>query len=358
MKKLICFVFAFIISLSGCSKWNVEIVDPTNPVEEESELTESEKEEEQAEEAELEMDIEEVPEEDATNKVDTEKEYFKSFLPSDIIAGHTSNSYFTDNCLYFSAPTFSKDSEDSFYNGEICIYKIDLSNETTEIIKNFGYDEVSILTFAEDSKGNIYYVSRECIEPEEKYIYYLYSVETNDDRVIIDVGNGFPVLNSFINDGRGNWCTSSFDSVYFLDSSCSLLQKMEFPYGGWIKRLIHIGNDLAVIASVNDDYKIYVFNQERTELSEYASIPENVSMVFEGNEKYDFIYIAYDESFATSLYGWKNGESECLINYAEYGIEDIGILNICVDSKGNIFIVKDGDFYGKTPVSDVLVFKK
>lgn len=79
MKKLICFVFAFIIALSGCSKWNVEIVDPTKPVEEESELTESEKEEEQAKEAELEMDIEEVPEEDATIRLILKKSISKAF---------------------------------------------------------------------------------------------------------------------------------------------------------------------------------------------------------------------------------------------------------------------------------------
>lgn len=357
MKKLICFVFAFIITLSGCSKWNVEIVDPTKPVEEESELTESEKEEEQAEEAEPEMDIEEVPEEDATNKVDTEKEYFKSFLPSDIIAGHTSNSYFTDNCLYFSAPTFSKDSENGIYDGEICIYKSDLSNETTEIIKCFGNDSPSILTFAEDSEGGIYYILRECIEPEEKYVYVLCDIGNSDGNVLIDVGNDFPALNGFVNDGE-NWCASSSDSIYFLDGGCLLRRKMEFPYDGWISGLIHIGNDLAVVANAEDNYKIYLFDSERTELLEYASLPENVSTVFGGSGGYEFLYLAYDENFVTSLYGWKNGEPECLIDFADYGIEDIGVLNVCVDSAGSIFTVKDGDFYGKTPVSDVLIFKK
>jgi len=342
MKKLICLVFVFIITLSGCSEWNVEIVDPTKPVEGESELIAPE---------------EEKPEEDVTDKVDTEKERFKSILPSDIIAGHTSDSYFADNYLYFSAQAFSKDSEDSIYNGEICIYKTDLSNETTEIIRYFGNDSPSILTFAEDSEGGVCYVLRECIEPEEKYKYALCSIYNPDSNLLIDTGNDFPVLNGFVNDAE-NWCASSFECIYFLDGGCSLLRKMEFPYEGWISGLIHIGNNPAVVATVDDNYKIYLFDSERTELMEYASLPENVSMVFDGSSGYEFLYLAYDESFATSLYGWKNGESECLINYADYGIKDIGILNVYVDSDGSVFIVKNGDFYGKTPVSDVLVFKK
>ncbi|MBQ6877792.1 MAG: hypothetical protein IJO22_05265 [Oscillospiraceae bacterium] len=42
MKKLICLMLVFIIALCGCSRWSVEIVDPTKPVESESELEDSE----------------------------------------------------------------------------------------------------------------------------------------------------------------------------------------------------------------------------------------------------------------------------------------------------------------------------
>ncbi|MBQ2899973.1 MAG: membrane lipoprotein lipid attachment site-containing protein, partial [Oscillospiraceae bacterium] len=47
MKKLICLVLIFALMLTACSKWEIEIVDPTKPVEGESELiaTENEKEE-------------------------------------------------------------------------------------------------------------------------------------------------------------------------------------------------------------------------------------------------------------------------------------------------------------------------
>lgn len=42
MKKIICFALVFAMLFSGCSRWSVEIVDPTKPVEVESELVVSE----------------------------------------------------------------------------------------------------------------------------------------------------------------------------------------------------------------------------------------------------------------------------------------------------------------------------
>ena len=44
MKKIICLALVFAMLFSGCSKWNVEIVDPTKPVENEQELSVSEEE--------------------------------------------------------------------------------------------------------------------------------------------------------------------------------------------------------------------------------------------------------------------------------------------------------------------------
>ena len=44
MKKIICFALVFAMLFSGCSKWNVEIVDPTKPVVNEQELVVSEEE--------------------------------------------------------------------------------------------------------------------------------------------------------------------------------------------------------------------------------------------------------------------------------------------------------------------------
>ena len=50
MKKIICFIFVFTMLFCGCSRWSVEIVDPTKPAENDSELVISEDEaEEQAE---------------------------------------------------------------------------------------------------------------------------------------------------------------------------------------------------------------------------------------------------------------------------------------------------------------------
>ncbi|MBR2640626.1 MAG: hypothetical protein IKL18_09350 [Oscillospiraceae bacterium] len=44
MKKIICLVLIFTMMLTACSKWKVEIVDPTKPIENEQELAETEKE--------------------------------------------------------------------------------------------------------------------------------------------------------------------------------------------------------------------------------------------------------------------------------------------------------------------------
>jgi len=47
MKKLICLVLIFVLMLTACSKWEIEIVDPTKPVEGESELIAPENEKEE-----------------------------------------------------------------------------------------------------------------------------------------------------------------------------------------------------------------------------------------------------------------------------------------------------------------------
>ncbi len=47
MKKLICLVLIFTLMLTACSKWEIEIVDPTKPVEGESELIAPENEKEE-----------------------------------------------------------------------------------------------------------------------------------------------------------------------------------------------------------------------------------------------------------------------------------------------------------------------
>ena len=49
MKKLICLVLIFTMMLTACSKWEVEIVDPTKPVENEQEIVVPEDENKEAE---------------------------------------------------------------------------------------------------------------------------------------------------------------------------------------------------------------------------------------------------------------------------------------------------------------------
>ena len=64
MKKIICLVLIFTMMLTACSKWKVEIVDPTKPVEGDSKLTVSEEKEqpEHKEESKSEPETEPQPE--------------------------------------------------------------------------------------------------------------------------------------------------------------------------------------------------------------------------------------------------------------------------------------------------------
>lgn len=65
MKKIICLVLVFAMLFSGCSKWNVEIVDPTKPIENDSELVVPEEEKE-----------ENMPVEGQKEQLETEQEEF------------------------------------------------------------------------------------------------------------------------------------------------------------------------------------------------------------------------------------------------------------------------------------------
>ena len=47
MKKLICLLLVFTMIFCGCSRWKVEIVDPTKPIENDSELVETEEKKEE-----------------------------------------------------------------------------------------------------------------------------------------------------------------------------------------------------------------------------------------------------------------------------------------------------------------------
>ena len=62
MKKIICIVLIFTVMLTACSKWKVEIVGPTKPLEKEQELVVPDK--EKPEESEQENITEEKPEEE------------------------------------------------------------------------------------------------------------------------------------------------------------------------------------------------------------------------------------------------------------------------------------------------------
>ena len=80
MKKIICLALVFIMLLSGCSEWNVEIVDPTKPVSGESELAASENEKEEKPENEEQSKEPEQPEEEPYTVKPVEKSEAKSFF--------------------------------------------------------------------------------------------------------------------------------------------------------------------------------------------------------------------------------------------------------------------------------------
>ena len=83
MKKLICLLLVFIMLFCGCSHWKVEIVDPTKPVENDSELVDSEDETEESEDPEEkeEQETEEPEEKYEPKPVETSEA--ESFFYSD-----------------------------------------------------------------------------------------------------------------------------------------------------------------------------------------------------------------------------------------------------------------------------------
>lgn len=286
-----------------------------------------------------------------------QNDYSMHTMDAPMIIGHTSDSHFTNGLLFFSAQAFSKNSDDTMFDGSRYIYKIDLEQETMDIIPNV---ETSINTFVDDSNGNIYYVIQQFIEAEEKYLCKICGIDQFGNTVSsFDLYNDSVPINGITNDSRNNWYISTFEAIYNFDSDFSFLKKLELPNEDRIYDLICLQGGLGVVFLENNIFKIYKFNQEKEDFFLYATLPRETSQVFKGSAQYDFFYLVTDETYSQSLYGWNAYEEpELLLNYKDYFNEDIGTLNIYVDDKHNIFLLANGDFYSKSPTSKIIVFLK
>lgn len=366
MRKIIPLFFA-VIMLSACSAGENEHISLSSP-DENSSVTVSRIEEQDSDETvqtEISSDYASENNESAMEE-HVQKKYAMHIMETPIIIGHTGNSCFVEDFLYFSAQVFSKEADNFTYDGESCIYKVDLSNESIEIIRKTEStpdSETSIRFFVGDKDGNFYYVTSECIEPEEKYSYTINQINESGNTVwtkdiFENTENAPPMINSIISDNSGNWYVSAVESIFVFDSDFSCIREVKVPNGERVIDLIRLDDNVAVVLS-NDIYEIYVFNSEKTEITFSTALPENTSQVFKGSAGYDFFYLTYDENYSGTLYGGNiSGDSKPLFDYNDYFSEDIGTLNIYVDDKDNIFLLVNGDFYLKSPISKIIVFSR
>ncbi len=101
MKKIFCFVLVFTMMFTACSKWNVEIVDPTKPVEGESELIISEEEPE----------VPEVQSENIAFEIPLAGDYAYSVLETPEEFGYSYIFEFGENILFVGENTYCFDAE-------------------------------------------------------------------------------------------------------------------------------------------------------------------------------------------------------------------------------------------------------
>ncbi|MGN0627375.1 MAG: hypothetical protein ACI4IT_05375 [Oscillospiraceae bacterium] len=290
----------------------------------------------------------------------------KQVLTFPVITGHTNDSYFTNDFLFFSTAAFARNTNDSNFDGNNrYLYKIDLSNETMEIIKDFGYTGSLpfFLTFIDDYDGNLYYITMETENTNTKYTYEIHAIDQSGNLLSSDTfftieNSDSNLINRVANDSSGNWYVSTYDKILMLDSNYNFIKVMDLPCSGNITNIFRSQNGALAIVLKSDICKLYTFDSKASKFCEYAVLPNDVNDVFRGNSNYNFVYSVYDATYSMYLYGLKSSSSpELLISGNDYGLYDIGILNLHIDQNDNIFILKNGNYYSKSPTSEIIVFK-
>ncbi len=289
------------------------------------------------------------------------KSYSMRKIDFPVMIGHTSNSYFTDSYLLFSAQAFNKNSGDSLFDGNSCFFRTDLPEGKTEITEDFEndvYSESYVRTFADDRDGNLYYVAQGT-EPGEKYSCKICLIDQFGKILSsVDLNRTFDSITGIINDGENNWYVSSSDTVYMFDDTGSLRNEFLCPCSGKINSLIRILDDPAIVVSEKDLYNIYVLNQDRTNFSYYATLPYGTSQVFNGNSQYNFFYLVTDGTYSQILYGWNSsGYAEILLDYKDYFSKSVGTINVRADEENRIFLLTEGYFDGRTATSELVIFE-
>lgn len=291
------------------------------------------------------------------------KSYSLHTIESPVLIGHTGNSYFTDDYLFFTAQSFSPNLEDdTFDENTCCFFKVNLSEKKIELIQNWKDNinqDIFVKTFIDDLNNNLYYITQENVELEETYSYQICHIDQFGYALSsVNLCNTFSPITGISNDGSNYWYISTVDTVYIFDKNFSLLKELPTSSTGRISSLIRIQNDVAIVVLEDGLYKIYVLNSEKTEFLNYATLPRGTSQIFNGNSQYDFIFLLTDETYCQTLYGWKNSRNaEPLINYNDYFVDSIATINAYVDDENNIFLLTNGDFHSKSPTSNIIVFK-
>ena len=176
MKKIICLALVFAMLFSGCSKWKVEIVDPTKPSEKEAEIVASESETEANEEKKQEEQTEQPYEAKKVEKYEAE-----SFFYSE--EGYEDMAFFAG---WLGTKTF--ESTEEFVSSESLYYFMD------ELYGALGeeamYDDEVFLQIPREL-GDKYFLKFFGVDYEPKEDEFNFDSETGDYKVAT-FGGGIP----------------------------------------------------------------------------------------------------------------------------------------------------------------------
>lgn len=150
MKKIICLVLIFTMMLTACSKWNVEIVDPTKPSEKEaeivaseSELTEVNEEKKQEEQTEQPYEAKKVDKYEAESFFYSEEGYedmafFAGWLGTKTFES-TEEFVSSESLYYFMDKLYGTLGEEAMYDDEVFL-QIPRELGDKYLLKFFGVD--------------------------------------------------------------------------------------------------------------------------------------------------------------------------------------------------------------------------
>ncbi len=365
MKKILCLVVVFTMMLTACSKWNVEIVDPREPIENEAELIISEEEkEENPEEPEKQPESEGTEQEEQIPEgellLDLKEEIGRILkeehqLDFESVVSAASNG----EKIFFVAGVYPEESGHHIYKDYLeMLFSINYDGTNFEgpyITKEAMSKRYSIVF---DNEGtafalmdNIPVYSAE--EKTEPFRYCLMNVETGEEYTIIEEKdidgteydsvtgqwvNNFTFIDSIFQANDGNWyiTMSNYDQskarVVVLNSDFEEEKRFEGKNAGNLFETAS-GNILCVAET-----KAEVFDIEKLEpTGKSLSLPEEqIIFIGRGNSEFDFIAATYKQVVG---YNTETGEEKILLDFNGTENELTFATGVFVSENGRITVI-------------------